>query len=116
MKDSLSMINTDLENNGMDNEKRTERMLTGPPARKARPIAFGFLAAMLLYCLWTTHFHALLMEYGAETRPCMSDLVSVSDHKTIPLEAHIMSKCPDAQVCLAICWSYRTCLMSFRTV
>ncbi|KAA8570824.1 hypothetical protein MFRU_011g01180 [Monilinia fructicola] len=100
MKDSLSMINTDLENNGMDNEKRTERMLTGPPARKARPIAFGFLAAMLLYCLWTTHFHALLMEYGAETRPCMSDLVSVSDHKTIPLEAHIMSKCPDAQDCL----------------
>ncbi|QSZ30237.1 hypothetical protein DSL72_004759 [Monilinia vaccinii-corymbosi] len=102
MKDSLPTIHTDFKKHyGMDSEKKPERMLTAPaPTRRARPIAFGFLAAMLLYCLWTMHFHPLLMRCGMETQAPRTDVVSASDHKTIPLEAHIMSKCPDAQDCL----------------
>ncbi|ESZ97718.1 hypothetical protein SBOR_1905 [Sclerotinia borealis F-4128] len=103
MKDSLLTINTNIGYHSMDNEK-TERMFTGPPARRARPLAFGFLTVALLYLLWTMNLHQLLMRCGMEPqstgmKPTV-DVISVSDHKPIPLEAHIMSKCPDAQDCL----------------
>ncbi|KAF7903353.1 uncharacterized protein EAF01_006402 [Botrytis porri] len=103
MKDSLPTINTNFEYHSMGNEK-TERMLTGPPARRARPLAFGALTVALLYLLWTANIHQLFMGCGMQPQPVganhAKDVVSVSDHKPIPLEAHIMSKCPDAQDCL----------------
>ena len=96
MKDSLPTINTDFAYHSMDNEK-TERMLTGPPARRARPLAFGALTVALLYFFWTTNVHQLLMGCGMQPQPVglnnAKDVASVSDHKPIPLEAHIMSKC-----------------------
>lgn len=89
MKDSLPTINTNFEYHSMDSEK-TERMLTGPPARRARPLAFGALTVALLYFLWTTNFHQLFMGCGMELQTTGSkpaaDVVSVSDHKLIPLE------------------------------
>lgn len=96
MKDSLPTINTNFEYHSMDNEK-AERMLTGPPARRARPLAFGALTVALLYFLWTANVHQLFMDCGMQAQPAgtnhAKDIVSVSDHKPIPLEAHIMSKC-----------------------
>ncbi|KAK6596020.1 hypothetical protein H4I96_07469 [Botrytis cinerea] len=103
MKDSLPTINTDFAYHSMDNEK-TERMLTGPPARRARPLAFGALTVALLYFFWTTNVHQLLMGCGMQPQPVglnnAKDVASVSDHKPIPLEAHIMSKCKFNQDCL----------------
>ncbi|APA13106.1 hypothetical protein sscle_10g078760 [Sclerotinia sclerotiorum 1980 UF-70] len=96
MKDSLPTINTNFEYQSMDNEK-TERMLTGPPPRRARPLVFGALTVALFYFLWTANFHQLFMGCGmklqsTEMKP-VTDVVSISDHKLVPLEAHIMSDC-----------------------
>ncbi|KAI9649828.1 hypothetical protein NHQ30_002410 [Ciborinia camelliae] len=93
MKGSLPTINTNFEDN--------EKMLTGPPARRARPLAFGALALGLIYFLWTMNFHQFMgCGMGAQYTGLQQNAVVVSDHKPIPLEAHIMSKCPDAQDCL----------------
>lgn len=101
MKDSLPIINPDFDFHVMENEKTEKTMLTGPPARRARPLALGLLTGALLYLLWSTSFHHIFTRCGMELQSATAaDVVSLSDNKPIPLEAHIMSKCPDAQDCL----------------
>jgi hypothetical protein len=84
----------------MDQEKG-DNML-GRPTRRARPLALGFITVALLYFAWTpiTSVISMLPSPTAFGRmPCVSTHPA-STREPVPLEAHIMSKCPDAQDCL----------------
>lgn len=60
--------------------------------RFSMPAVLGFV---FLSCLWYFNATTTTSRHGGVSRPSSS----VLDHK-VPLEAHIMSKCPDARDCL----------------
>lgn len=86
-----------------------------PPRRRNFPRLAGFLG--IVACLWLTfhwlpialpnfkislcHNHARTAEDGFpfEDQDALTDSAT-ADPQRIPLEAHIMSKCPDARDCL----------------
>lgn len=74
------------------------------PARRTRPWVLGFLTVALVYLAWTP-ISSVLSLLPSPARfgrmPCTSTLLT-GTRKPVPLEAHIMSKCPDAQDCLRL--------------
>jgi hypothetical protein len=95
--DFLPSVTNDIKNSKMENEKG-DKMLIGTPARRNRPLAIGFAAIAFCYFVWS-----MLPRFSF--RNCMNHGVRLdswqsvqSDKALVPLEAHIMSKCPDAQV------------------
>lgn len=84
----------------MDYEKGGSMLVT--PARRTRPLALGFITVALLYFAWfpiATVLSPLPSTSRLGWMPCPSTLLT-GTKAPVPLEAHIMSKCPDAVDCL----------------
>jgi hypothetical protein len=87
----------DLKQPGMDSEKG-EAMLHHPSRPRSRRLLTGFMLVAFCYLFWSAAsrfnvFHHLCGQHGVAP-------VSIKDAERalVPLEAHIMSKCPDAKV------------------
>jgi hypothetical protein len=92
----------DVKHPGMDQEKGDRMLITPARSRRIRPLVFGFITVAFLYFAWTPITSVLLLLPSTSKlggMPCTSTLLS-STKVPVPLEAHIMSKCPDAQECL----------------
>ncbi|TVY81357.1 hypothetical protein LSUE1_G002507 [Lachnellula suecica] len=98
----------DIKDNIMDNEKGNQICTDAPmpaPRDQRRTWTFGFLTVFALYFLLSLH-----PKIPVPYRPCGSHGVRIEegvqmphvevDKPLVPLEAHIMSKCPDAKYCL----------------
>lgn len=83
----------------MSSEK--EDIMLIRPARRARPLVLGFLTVALLYFAWSplSSFIAAGPLGATFGMPCIATTVA-DKGALVPLEAHIMSKCPDARDCL----------------
>jgi hypothetical protein len=99
---------TKVYNMDLQNEKREQLFPDTPapapvPRNQRRTWSFGFLTVFTLYLLLSLH-PKILVPY----RPCGNHDVRLEevahmedaaiDKPLVPLEAHIMSKCPDAKV------------------
>ncbi|KAH9220227.1 hypothetical protein DL95DRAFT_433406 [Leptodontidium sp. 2 PMI_412] len=99
----------------MHSEKdgNSSTMLNRPSYRRHRPFAIAFAAVGLCYFLWTTVSSPQLFRYNCHGRTAggvaildqstaipSGDVKALDEKKLVPLEAHIMSKCPDARDCL----------------
>jgi hypothetical protein len=93
----MSISTSDLRHPTMDREKG-DRMFTTPP-RRSRPLAIGFTIAALLYFSWSSLVPMLPWTARLGGMPCIS-AERTGTKSPVPLEAHIMSKCPDARDCL----------------
>jgi hypothetical protein len=93
---TLQMPANDYKDSKMDNEKG-EKMFIRPASRQARrPVALAvFLTGCFFIYLWTLS-HPIHIHLGAGRN---GSIELWTDKQLVPLEAHIMSKCPDAQVC-----------------
>ncbi|KAI0999146.1 hypothetical protein K3495_g9049 [Podosphaera aphanis] len=83
-------------------KEENEKFNTQSPARSSRFVAAAITLFAICYLLWSTFFtpHQLRDEwYGSFD---LSEHVKPpsGDKRLVPLEAHIMSKCPDARDCL----------------
>ncbi|KAF4631914.1 hypothetical protein G7Y89_g6219 [Cudoniella acicularis] len=89
-------IDTKTRSMDIDNEKGQQEPVEMPPRRR-RTWAIGFAAVALIYLIFSNQ-----SRISNAFRPCASHDVShsLSEQTLVPLEAHIMSKCPDAQDCL----------------
>lgn len=79
-------------------------------SRRNRVIAVAFAIGLCLFLLFSVHPFSTSLQRGGSPVPVQDALdrpsTSGSDgvqitKQLVPLEAHIMSKCPDARVCLA---------------
>ncbi|KAI9053045.1 hypothetical protein LZ554_003315 [Drepanopeziza brunnea f. sp. 'monogermtubi'] len=98
-----TMYPPDKKHPEMLNEKN--RMFRYRTNRRNRPFAIAFGVVALCYLLWTTVSRPSLFHFCRTAE--QSDVASgvskdnLQDQKAlVPLEAHIMSKCPDARDCL----------------
>jgi hypothetical protein len=89
-----------IKHNGVDGERPGDEMFARAPGRR-RSLATAFGIVALLYLAWTSIskpggiFHQFCNGDQAEIQPPKE----LSPMKAlVPLEAHIMSKCPDATV------------------
>jgi hypothetical protein len=102
MKDeTLPIVESDVKNPTMDSEKDNTMKLRSQ--QRSRPFlgAFGIIA--LFYLLWTSSTPSTLFHHVCGNHKAQSISTSpptIADKALVPLEAHIMSKCPDAQDCL----------------
>lgn len=86
----------DRKHSSMDSEKG-DAMPIRPCRPRNRPLLTGFAVVALCYLMWsatsrTNVFHHLCGNHRATP-------VTISKEQAlVPLEAHIMSKCPDAKV------------------
>ena len=85
--------------NGHANINKEQREITQiRPIRRTKPWAIGFGLMALSYMIW-----AMLPSSGwmvLKDIPREPTINLKADKKLVPLEAHIMSKCPDTVVCL----------------
>ena len=96
----LPTFEYDIKTPVMDNDKDGEMSIRAPP-RRARPLAIGFAAVALCYVFLTTNFRPNFSPFGCHVKaPEALWNPAVSTKELVPLEAHIMSKCPDARDCL----------------
>lgn len=87
---------------GMDQEKGGRMLVAPARSRRIRPLVLGFITVVLIYLSWspiTTVLSLLPSTSGLGGMPYTSTLLTAAK-APVPLEAHIMSKCPDAQECL----------------
>ncbi|CZS88744.1 uncharacterized protein RCO7_04486 [Rhynchosporium graminicola] len=96
----------------MYSEEKGSTMINRPSARRNRPFVAAFAAVGLCYLLWKTVSDPQVFRFPChgQTGPQVSmvdSVAAISDNakdlgekKRVPLEAHIMSKCPDARDCL----------------
>ncbi len=88
----------------MMGDEKEERMFVRSPSRRNRPIAIAFVLVAALYFLWTPVIESDVVRHlckGNTTNTKYTPVIQVQENKTlVPFEAHIMSKCPDAQVSL----------------
>jgi hypothetical protein len=73
-----------------------------PPIRRGLSplrvvLATGYLAFAAVLCFYFTPRVALPLTQPGLLNPERAPVLTV-DHELVPLEAHIMSKCPDARV------------------
>lgn len=92
---TMSTPPSDVKRPTMD-EEGSDKMLITPP-RRSRPLAAGLAIAALLFLSWSSFAPRLSGLHGV---PSPSPILDGSTRALVPLEAHIMSKCPDAQDCL----------------
>jgi hypothetical protein len=83
----------------MDNEKG-DTMFIRTHTRRHRPAMIGFGVVALCYLLWSSIFRFNIFPHPCDKRDVLFQSAEpILDKKAlVPLEAHIMSKCPDAQV------------------
>lgn len=74
-----------------------------PSARQRRRLTTILLVALSIFLLYPL-YQRNIFTYDSTSNPCRDDVSHsslVGSNKTkVPLEAHIMSKCPDARDCL----------------
>jgi hypothetical protein len=82
--------------------KEGDRMFSyRPRPRRIRPFAIGLLTVAFCYYVYTMDSFSVLSRIGYHTGPQLDLLQDpLSTKELVPLEAHIMSKCPDARDCL----------------
>lgn len=98
-------MNSGLE---MDNEKGEQIVVEAhhsPPTRRNRPFAIAILSVALCYLVYTSlRSDPILSRIGCHRKEQVDSWeapeVLSSAKELVPLEAHIMSKCPDARDCL----------------
>ena len=97
--DMLPTVTTDPKHPDMDNEKG-ESMRIRPTSRRHRPLAIAFASVAFCYLVWTSLFRSHMFPHICSTHSEILDgpPLVLDDKPLVPLEAHIMSKCPDAQV------------------
>ncbi|CZR63487.1 uncharacterized protein PAC_13384 [Phialocephala subalpina] len=100
----LPTVASDLKHPIMDNEKN-EAMLIRSPNRRNRPLAIAFGVVALSYFAWSTvfsgyAFHMPCQNQKDQGTTLFPPVQVLSEPALVPLEAHIMSKCPDAKDCL----------------
>jgi hypothetical protein len=80
----------------MDSEK-AEAMLTRPSRPRRRPLLTGFAAVVFCFLVWpaTTKYNVFHRICGQHS---ITPVTINQERALVPLEAHIMSKCPDAKV------------------
>jgi len=84
----------------VDQEKGDAKLRSTLAGRK-RPFVIGLATVALLYFLWTSTIAGIPFAARHGFKSCHSN--GHAESKTpVPLEAHIMSKCPDAQDCLSM--------------
>lgn len=101
-----------MNNNGYPSEKGA-RTIAVPstnnemlPRSRVRRWVAGFTVMAFFYFLWSFRNPSPTSPFYGRTRPCDHTLEDttvvggekVADRPLVPFEAHIMSKCPDAQV------------------
>jgi hypothetical protein len=96
----LPTITNNIIHMGMKNEKG-DTMLIGTPVRRKRPLrslAFASAVVALVYFVWTFSNRTIICTWSAPPKPWRPHTQHIKE--LVPLEAHIMSKCPDAKICL----------------
>ena len=93
----------------MDTEKAETMKFV--PVRRTKPWAVGFSIVALCYLIWTMLPTSGWLAHDAATRITHGEK-SLSEYPTttrklVPLEAHVMSKCPDTRDCLKLMVSSR---------
>lgn len=101
---SKSFITMESEVFYMNSEKGRKVMADEPPTRRNRHLAIGFLSVACCYLLFSSMSFGTLTSWIAQESHAnrQSDLwqAPITAKALVPLEAHIMSKCPDARDCL----------------
>lgn len=97
----LPTVASDLKHPIMENEK-DETMFIRSPSRRNRPLAIAFGLVAVCYFAWSTVFkgYTFHMPCHNQGTTLFSPVQILDDKPLVPLEAHIMSKCPDAKDCL----------------
>jgi hypothetical protein len=86
----------DLKQSSMDNEKG-DAMLIRPCRPRNRPLLTGFGVVALCYLLWSATSRYNVFHHICGTNR-VTPMTINQERALVPLEAHIMSKCPDAKV------------------
>lgn len=85
--------------------EKGEFLIKHPSQRRRRPLLIsGFLSVALCYLLYTSIGSGNLISWLACHRRPQTSLSEAppTTKELVPLEAHIMSKCPDARDCLQL--------------
>lgn len=95
----LPTVTSDIKHPVMDDEK-DETMFVRSPGRRHRPLAIAFGVVALCYFLWSAVLRSYAFHLPCHIQEAKLDapVQILGDKPLIPLEAHIMSKCPDAKV------------------
>lgn len=95
----LPTVASDIKHPVMDDE-RDETMFVRSPGRRNRPFAIAFGVVALCYLLWSAAFrsHTFHLPCHGQNSKLNTPVQSSAVNSLVPLEAHIMSKCPDAKV------------------
>jgi len=84
----------------MDTEKGGE-MFPRPPVRRRHPFVIGFVLVALCYLFYSHGGMSVLEKLSCHSnKPRVLSQAPLTAKALVPLEAHIMSKCPDAKQCL----------------
>lgn len=90
-----------------DNEKRHiidyTRPSSPPMRRSTRPLV-ALLAILLVGCYSLWRWEPAALSRGVADLTVIGRPEANTDKKLVPLEAHIMSKCPDAKVRTETTW------------
>jgi len=81
----------------MDSEKEGA-MLIRPSRSRNRPLVTGFAVVAFCYLLWSATSRFNVFHHFCGKQGATPVTINHSEHALVPLEAHIMSKCPDAKV------------------
>lgn len=86
----------------METEMGESKLIYRSPARRIRPLAMGFLSVAMCYFLVSSLGTGTWKSWkGCHVKPQANNWqVPITSKALVPLEAHIMSKCPDARDCL----------------
>jgi len=101
---SLPTYTADIKDQNMGANPETEDETMMRPRMARRSILRAVACAILIYCFIilpsTSYIRPFQYIHLPSSQPCHPHQKSalVAEHTLVPLEAHIMSKCPDAQV------------------
>lgn len=96
----LPTYGKDIKETGAGDERGEEEMFARAPGRR-RPLATAFGIVAICYLFWTALFRsggAYHHFCGGSKEKLQVPGEAVTQNALVPLEAHIMSKCPDATV------------------
>jgi hypothetical protein len=93
---TLSTAMNDHKLSSMDSEKG-EAMLVRPCRPRNRPLATAFGMVALCYLVWSATFRYDVFHHICGIHN-VTAVMNNQERALVPLEAHIMSKCPDAKV------------------
>ena len=93
---TLPTAMNDRKLSSMDSEKG-EAMLVRPCRPRNRPLVTAFGVVALCYLVWSATFRYNVFHHICGNHK-VTPVMNSQERALVPLEAHIMSKCPDAKV------------------